>query len=197
MIECRHCREVFHQPLEKIGARCRVCRMPLFEKDRQRPPVVDLGGCAVHKENSAVAKCQRCGTMMCALCRTRWDGEAICAACLDRSFANGDVNPRLVQRQNRQANTSVVLACLGWSVLLLSVWPMSALFHGYADRSPATFALMLFFASFFLALFAIGNGAACLLTGGKRLTFATCGLSLASLHLGLCLGLMFINVWRH
>jgi len=171
--------------------------MPLFEKDRQRPPVVDLGPCAVHKENCAVAKCQRCGKMMCGLCRTRWDEEILCTSCLDQSLAQGHANPRLVQRQNRQANMSAVLACLGWAVLLLSLWPLAALFHGYADRSPATFALMLFFGSFFLALFAIGNGAACILTGGKRLILATCGLSLASLHLGLCLGLMVLNIWWH
>ena len=67
MIECRYCREALRQPIEKIGARCPNCRMPLFEKDRQRPPVVDLGPCATHKDNSAAAKCQRCGKMM-------WDG---------------------------------------------------------------------------------------------------------------------------
>src|SRR5262245_19885286 len=144
MIECRYCRETLHQPMEKIGARCPNCRMPLFEKDRPRPPVVDLGPCAVHQDNSAVAKCQRCGKMICVLCRTRWDEEILCVACLDQALRHGDVNPRLVQAQNRQATASVVLAVLGWAVLLLSLWPFLALLRGHPDGGPANFTLMLF-----------------------------------------------------
>src|SRR5436190_6123287 len=125
--------------MDKIGARCPNCRMPLFEKDRQRPPVVDLGPCAKHKDNSAAAKCQRCGQMMCALCRTRWDEEIICAACLDQSLREGDANPRLVHTQNRQAAASVLLAVLGWAVLLLSLWPLSSLFRGHPDAGLANF----------------------------------------------------------
>src|SRR5438309_1815807 len=116
MIACRHCREVFRQSLDEIGARCPKCRLPLFEKERSRPPVVDLGPCAAHEGNSAVAKCQRCGKMMCALCRTRWDEEIICSACLDEALQKGDVRPGLRRAQNRQARASVVIALLGWSV---------------------------------------------------------------------------------
>ena len=36
MIECRHCHEVLRQPAETVGARCPGCRMPLYEKERQR-----------------------------------------------------------------------------------------------------------------------------------------------------------------
>src|ERR1700681_1890261 len=100
MIECRYCRDVFRKPLEKIGARCPTCRMPLFEKDRQRPPVVDLGPCALHKDNSAVAKCQHCGKMMCALCRTRWNEEIVCSECLDQTLAQGANGPRRAQMQD-------------------------------------------------------------------------------------------------
>src|SRR5437764_5523979 len=99
--------------MEKIGARCPNCRMPLFEKDRQRPPVVDLGPCALHKDNSAVAKCSRCGQMICSLCRTRWEDEILCTACLDQSLHTGRANPRLSKVQKRQATWSVVLACGG------------------------------------------------------------------------------------
>ena len=113
MIECRHCRDVFREPTEKIGARCPTCRLPLFEKERQRRPVVDLGTCAVHKNTSAVAKCQRCGNMMCGVCRTRWEEEIVCSVCLDQSLHQGDVNPRVVQAQNRQASLSVVLEVCG------------------------------------------------------------------------------------
>jgi hypothetical protein len=196
MIECRYCRDVFRKPVEKIGARCPTCRMPLFEKDRQRPPVVDLGPCALHKDNSAVAKCQRCGKMMCALCRTRWDEEIVCAGCLDASLQKGDASPRLVQSQNRQATWSLLLALTGWAFLLLTLWPLSSLFKGNPDKGPAHAALFLFFGSFFFALFALGQAAACIRTRGKRLALATCGLSLAGLHLGVCLGLVVLNIWH-
>lgn len=197
MIECRYCRDVFHKPLEKIGARCPTCRMPLFEKDRQRPPVVDLGPCTIHKENSAVAKCQRCGKMMCALCRTRWDEEMVCAGCLDQSLKDGGASPRLAQMQDRQANWSVLLAVTGWGGFLLTWWPLSALLRGNSDRGQATLALLLFFGSQLFAFFAVGQAAACIRTRGRRLPLATCGLSLAALQVGLSLGLVLLNVWHH
>jgi len=197
MIECRHCREVFRQPVEKIGARCPVCRKPLFEKDRQRPPVVDLGPCAVHAGNSAVAKCQRCGKMMCAYCRTRWQEEIICAACLDQSLSKGDASPRQARLQNRQASWSFSLATAAWCLLLLAFAAGSALFRGAPSQGQATFTLVIFFSSFALALFSLGHGAACIRARGKRLSLATCGVTLAGLHLGVCLGLIVLNVWHH
>ena len=197
MIECRHCRDVFRQPAEKIGARCPTCRLPLFEKDRQRPPVVDLGPCAVHKDNSAVAKCRRCGKMMCAVCRTRWDQEIICSSCLDQSLARGQASPKLAQVQDRQASSSVLLAIMGWAVLLLTLWPASALFRGNPNENVSTFALILFFGSFLFAVLALGQAAACIRVRGRRLALATCGLALAGLHLGLGLGILVLNIRHH
>lgn len=197
MIECRYCREVFRQPVEKIGARCPVCRLPLFEKDRPRPPVVDLGPCAVHKDNSAAAKCQRCGKMMCVLCRTRWADEIVCIACLDKALRTGAASPRQTYQHNRQAVWSVLLALAGWFVLLLALWPLSSLSRGHQDHGPATAALLFFFGSFVFALFAIGQAISCIRVRGQRLPLATCGLSLAGLHLGICLGLLVINIWQH
>jgi hypothetical protein len=197
MIECRHCRDVFRQPIDKIGARCPTCRLPLFEKDRHRAPVVDLGPCAVHGGNVAAAKCQRCGKMMCALCRTRWEEEIVCAQCLDQSLRDGASSPSQVRGRKRQAALSLALAIMGWLVLLLALWPLAALFRGSPDRSPATLTLMLYFGSFFFAAFALGQGIASIRDRGPRLAIATCGLSLAGLQLGVCLGLMAINIWHH
>jgi hypothetical protein len=196
MIECRHCRDVFRQPVEKIGARCPTCRMPLFERDRSRPPVVDLGPCAVHPDNSAAAKCQRCGQMMCALCRTRWDDDIICAACLNLSLRQGDANPRQARLQKRQASLSLVLAVLGWGFLFLTLWPLSSLLKGTPSQGLGTWALILFFGSFWLALFALGQAGACIRVRGSRMALATCGLSLAGLQIGLGLGLMILNIWH-
>src|SRR4051794_30467954 len=110
MIECRHCREVFRQPVDAIGARCPTCRMPLYEEDWHRQTVVDLGPCAVHGANSAAAKCPRCGKMMCVLCRTRWDEESQCSQCLYQALLAGQASPRLGHAQNRQARLSIVFA---------------------------------------------------------------------------------------
>ena len=197
MIECRHCRDVFREPLEKIGARCPTCRLPLFEKDRQRAPVVDLGPCAVHTDNVALAKCQRCGKMMCAFCRTRWEEEIVCAECIGQALRDGGVSPSQARTRKRQASFSVALALMGWSVLLLALWPFAALFRGSPDRGPATLTLMLFFGSFFFAVFALGQGIAAIRERSQRLAAATCGLTLAGLQLGICLGLMVINIWHH
>src|SRR5687768_6415881 len=190
MIECRYCRDVFRTPVEKIGARCPTCRMPLFEKDRHRPPVVDLGPCAFHKNNSAVAKCQRCGKMMCALCRSRWDEEIVCTACLDQGLQKGETSPRVLQTQNRQATWSLLLAISGWSLMLLALWPLSSLFRGQPDRGPASFAAFLFFTSFFFSLFALGQAADCIRMRGQRLSIATWSLALAGTHLGISLGVL-------
>jgi DNA-directed RNA polymerase subunit RPC12/RpoP len=197
MIECRHCRAAFRQTAEKIGARCPTCRRPLFEKERPRAPVVDLGPCAAHQDNSAVAKCQLCGKMMCALCRTRWDEEIVCAECLDQSLGKGEASPRLARMQDRQAASSLTLAILGWGVLLLSLLPLNALFRGNPGESLAIFALLLFFGSLMFALLALGQAAACIRNRGRRLVMATSGLTLAGLHVGLCLGILVLNIWHH
>lgn len=197
MIECRHCRQVFRTPPEKVGARCPTCRMPLFEKERQRPPAVDLGPCAEHAEATAVAKCQRCARMMCSVCRTRWAEELLCPACLGRALADGEANPRAVQTQNRQAVWSLLLALAAWGLLLLTLWPLSNLFRGQPDKGIATFAVSLFLLSFLPALFALGHGTACIRTRGQRLALATLGVCLAGSHLGVSLGTLFLNVWHN
>ena len=159
--------------------------------------MVDLGPCAVHADNVAVAKCQRCGKMMCAFCRTRWEDEIVCAQCVDETLHSGGATPSQVRTQKRQASLSLTLAIMGWSVLLLALWPLAALFRGSPDRGPATLTLMLYFGSFFFALFAVGQATTCIRARGQRLAVATCGLSLAGLQLGVCLGLMVINIWHH
>ncbi len=197
MIECRHCHNVAGRAGEAVGARCPTCRMPLFEKDRQRPPVVDLGPCALHNENGAVAKCQRCGKMMCALCRTRWEEAYVCSTCLDGALKKGDANPRVVQGQFRRARSSVLLALLAWAVFVLARWLLTALFRESPERGTATFTLILFFSSMFLAIYAIGQAAACIRVRSQSTVLATVGFSLAGLELGVCLGMVVLNLWHH
>ncbi|MBI3410392.1 MAG: hypothetical protein HY040_18800 [Planctomycetes bacterium] len=193
MIECRYCRDAFGTPTEKIGARCPTCRMPLFERDRHKAPPIDLGPCALHKDKTAHGKCQQCGKLICPVCRTRWDDRIICTSCMDAVLSK-EPNPRLVRTLDRQAGWSVALATVGWLVLLMTFWPLSALSQGLT-QGQATAASLLFLFSFLPALCAAGQGAACIRARGRRLTLATCGVSLAGAQLGLLLGLLVCNVW--
>src|SRR5262245_13509779 len=159
MIECRVCHEMFRTPPERIGSRCPNCRMPLFERDRPRPPVVDLGACSVHGETSAVAKCQRCGKMMCPACRTRWDEEFVCPSCLDRGLSQGEVSPKYAKAQNRQAGWSLTLALAAWSLLLLTLWILRPWAGPLLSKEAGTLGAITFLAGFLPAFFAIGLGA--------------------------------------
>ena len=42
------------------------------------------------------------GKLICAVCRTRWEDEAVCPACLDRAL-DLEPNPQLIKSQKRQA----------------------------------------------------------------------------------------------
>src|SRR5262245_55029997 len=125
MIECPYCYRVFRQPPEKLGARCPKCRMPLYEDPAKRRKTAekDLGPCAEHPEATAVAKCVRCNALVCQTCRTRWQGEAACPRCVDRSIADDEPSPNEAQMQTRQAWVSMVLAGIAWMMLLLTLAP--------------------------------------------------------------------------
>lgn len=195
MIECRYCREIFRKPPEKIGARCPTCRMPLFEKERQRTPVVDLGPCSVHKENQALGKCQRCGRMMCAACRTRWEDEIVCPACLEKALQAGEASPRQVRALGRQATWSFLFALAAWGLLALSLWPISSLGRGQPSKELAYIAATLFLGAWVPAAAAVGHGVSSLCTRARNMALAVVGVCLAGLQLGISIGLLVLNIW--
>jgi hypothetical protein len=83
------------------AAACPSCRRPVEVAWFEAPvaPVrlerVELVGpagatsCAQHPANAAEAHCERCGILMCALCRIDADGMALCPACFERLSDEG------------------------------------------------------------------------------------------------------------
>jgi hypothetical protein len=63
--------------------------------------------------------------------------------------------------------------------------------------SSVTFALVLAIIGLLPAAFAIGQGCAVILVRGPRSTLATAGTSLAAAHLGLFVGVLFLNLWHN
>lgn len=200
MLECPHCYRVFRSNPEKLGARCPKCRMPMFEKGPKRnAPDKDLGPCAKHPANAAVARCNRCTKLLCTACRTRWHDEPTCPECIELSIASGEPTAQETQRQQQQAWTGIVMAVVGWFSALAIFWPLASL-HS-ASGTLLGFWLVLgtvFFSfSFAPALLAVGYSAAALRLRGPSKALATCGLVGAGLQLGILVGIVVLNLWHN
>jgi hypothetical protein len=200
MLECPYCFRVFRTSPAQLGARCPKCRMPLFEgSGKRRRSDKESGRCDRHATSPAVAVCARCQKQMCNTCRTRWHDELMCPLCVERSMAADEPGPQEGSRQFRQAWLSIGFALGGWSVLLLTLWPL-ANFH---DGAPArhepmwTLALTFLFFSAVPALMALGQAASALRLRGRHLRVATWGLACAGGQLGLMLGLLLLNMWHN
>lgn len=202
MLECPHCFRIFRAEPEKLGARCPKCRQPLFERaPKRRPTDKDLGPCARHPGSMAIAKCSRCDKLMCMVCRTRWHEEATCPECIDQSVASGEPLPQETQRQQRQAWTGVVLACTGWFMALLVLWPLTSLHSSGAANDWGKWWVYLgtffFFSSFIPALVALGQCTAALRLRGPQKLLAACGLVGSGAQLGLLVGIIVLNLWHN
>jgi uncharacterized paraquat-inducible protein A len=199
MIECPHCYRIFRTTPEKVGARCPKCRLPLFERSsKRRPTDKDLGLCARHPQSTAVAKCTRCGRLMCITCRTRWHEEATCPECIDRVASTGEPTPQETQRQERHAWTGLVLAVAGWFMALLVLWPLVSLRTGSGGAEWwVRLGTFFFFCSFVPALVALGQSAAALRLRGPQKVIATCGLVSSGTQIGLLVGVIVLNLWHN
>jgi hypothetical protein len=200
MMECPHCYRIFRATPEKLGARCPKCRMPLFERNsRRRGPEKEIGPCAKHPETSAVAKCARCGSLICVTCRTRWHDEATCPECVERSLTANEPTPQETQRQERQAWTGVVLAVVGWSSAFLVFWPLASLHNSSGGWTTFWVFLgtILFALSFVPALLALGQSASALRMRGRLKTVAMCGMVASGLQIGALIGVVVLNLWHN
>jgi hypothetical protein len=197
MIECPYCYRIFRQPPEKLGARCPKCRMPLYEDPsrRRKAPDKNYGPCAQHPASAAIAKCTRCGTLLCQACRTRWQEEVVCPQCVDRSVADDEPSPQEAQLQTKQAWVAVILAITGWMLFLMTLAPYST-FHQGKTSTILIFGTYFFFLTSFLpGLFGLGHALAAMRLRGDHLKLATCGLVSAGSHLGLAIGVIVLNLW--
>jgi hypothetical protein len=200
MLECPHCYRMFRGSPDKLGSRCPKCRQPLFERPpKRRPTDRDLGPCARHADLAAVAKCVRCGKLLCVTCRTRWNEEAACPDCIALSVRTGEATPQETLRQQRLAWTGLVLSVVGWFAALLVCWPLVSIHAGSGEwtRFWVWLGMFFFFASFIPALIALGQSAAALRLRGPMQALATCGLVAAGSQIGLLVGVVVLNLWHN
>src|SRR5262245_50633150 len=164
MIECRHCRRFFREEPETVGARCPRCRQPLYERvEPPRPPASPPPGegmqaCAAHPTRPAVGTCRRCRSPICALCRPRWQEQALCPACVDQEVANPQGALRSAGVLRRLAVCSLLLGLAGWMLLLGAGLPL-VFAQGLSKEASVLVGLGLLL-SLAPALFAIGQGVA-------------------------------------
>jgi len=200
MIECRNCREVFHDEKEIQSSRCPFCRMPMFDRpERERPRShreSERGVCAVHPNNEAVGVCKRCGTFMCALCRTRWQDRPICLSCVEHILEPSAANPQQAAEHRKLANLSLWLGITGWMCAILGAVGAATIAHARANAELATMGGLLIMVSIFPALFSVGQGAAAIRLRGDRMIYATSGLLLSATQLGVFVGLVLLNLWH-
>jgi hypothetical protein len=194
MIECRACGEMFYTDPERIGARCRRCREPLYERReaaRDAKELAPAGQCAAHPRNAAVAACNRCGAFVCAVCRTRWYDKPLCPACAVQAMGEKEVRPEQALAHQRQARRAVGGGILAWSMTLAA--GLLILRGG-----PALFvwAGLLGVGAFLPSLFGVGQAVAAIRSRGKQLTLATVGLGLSAGHVGIVFGLTLLALWK-
>jgi hypothetical protein len=200
MVECRHCGEVYWTDPERVGARCRRCREPLYERPQasrppDEPPAPGAGVCAVHPRNASVGVCQRCGTYMCAVCRTRWHDRALCLACLDRVIDAKEARPEDVRAHRRQAMLALLFGITAWALVLTSGVLLLLGVGGAGAYGMAMAAGLLTMSSLIPSMFGLGQAAAAIRTRGNRMIMATLGLVLSGSHVGILLGMMLVLIW--
>jgi hypothetical protein len=198
MIECRYCGEVYYAQPERLGARCRRCREPLYERregarDANEP--VPAGQCVTHPRAAATAACERCGALLCAVCRTRWNKRPHCPACVLRAVDEKEVRPEDVRAHRRQALFAVLLGACAWG-LTLAAGLMLVLRGGPPTHGTLVTAGLLTVAAFLPSLFGIGQAAAAIRARGNRLRLATYGLALSASHVGVVFGLALLALWK-
>jgi hypothetical protein len=158
------------------------------------------GYCVAHQENVAAGTCQRCGNFTCAICRTRWRGQRLCLACVERALASGATSPEEARAHYLQALWSLICGLGGWALGLIGVILM-AIGVSSGPENPRIVAvvpgvLLLFGAPAFLVP-GLGLGAAAIRMRGDHLILATAGFVLSALMAGAIIGMICLSVWRN
>src|SRR5438552_3841277 len=110
MFRCPSCNTRVQAETERRTARCSRCREPLYEPPYvQRPAEAGEATCTLHAGNKATNTCDRCGNFMCAVCRTRFGGAKLCAACVERVLQARTQQPAAGRAEWTHAVLSVIL----------------------------------------------------------------------------------------
>src|SRR5579884_2143506 len=144
MPRCPACREWIRGEREKVGARCPHCRLPLYERPELfKPRQEDAENhCSVHPANPARGACPRCGNFQCDLCRTRWRGRSVCAACVDRALGAEEARPEERRAHLWEAVLSLVLGIFAWLSVGLAILLAAAAMAGGGE--PALILMFVF-----------------------------------------------------
>jgi hypothetical protein len=201
MARCPSCEYPLPDDRERLGARCPNCRDPLYEPAGRsgRPVREDEGACAAHPGIEVVGTCGRCGNYLCEVCRTRWRGQIVCAACVDRALESREAAPEEARAHLRQAILSLVLGGGAWVLflLILTVAGVAARANnGQIPLALASLLLVVLLGALLPAALGLGQAAAALRTRGNHMILATAGLIVSGLYIGLLVGLFTFGLWQ-
>jgi hypothetical protein len=143
----------------------------------------------------SVGQCARCGEQICEVCRTRWRGRILCAACVDQAMQTHEATPEQARTHRRQAERALLLGGGAWlpSAVALGVLVLA----GSQPPVLLTFAVFLILAADVLvAAVGVGQAVAALYTGGERSKLAGTGLLLGGLYIGAMLGVGTMFFWQ-
>ena len=152
-----------------------------------------MQACAAHPTRPAVGNCRRCRTPICSVCRTRWQEQGLCPACVEHALANPQGTRQSAGVQRRLAIWSLLLGLAAWLLLLGAGLPL--VFASNLSKEAAILAGLGLLLSLLPALFAVGQGVAVVRERGSALGVATAGVVLAASQLGLMLGVVLLSIW--
>ena len=198
MSRCLVCEYPIPDDRERVGARCPSCHEPLYEPSGRmaRPPQDGEATCAVHASMGTVGLCARCGNNLCETCRTRWRGQILCAACVDRALSTHEATPTQARAGRRQSTRAVVAALLAWLIAAAAVFAHTKLVTP-GDRAAivVTFAVFLVLvADVGLAAFAIGQSVAALRVPEVGRVVPLVGMAVAGMYVAVVLGLGLLGL---
>jgi hypothetical protein len=201
MARCPSCEYPLPDDRERLGARCPSCRDPLYEPAGRsgRPAREEEGSCVIHAGIETVGVCARCGNYLCEVCRTRWRGTILCAACVDRALESSEATPEQIRSHFRQAILSLILGIAAWVLSFLGFLMIALLVGGDGDPGMVAFVflgLLVLAGSVLVAALGIGQATAALRTRGNHMILATIGLILSGLFIGALFGFATFNMWQ-
>jgi len=82
--------------------------------------------CAAHPGNGAEVACDRCGRLMCGLCRVNSDGKTLCTKCFERLAAEGAL-PSTVRHFTSHLARARMVTLVSWLL-----YPFAMLLGPYA-----------------------------------------------------------------
>lgn len=197
MPRCPACGESYRGDRDQIGARCPLCREPLYEEaqdPRRRGGTTAVqSACAVHPRNAASGTCQRCGNYICAVCWTRWNGLSICPNCLARAQEASETSPTEERAHLRQAVLAIIFGVLAWGITIFSIIIMIV---GFANQrvEVAGLGVLVMLGSPLPAVLGVGQGAAAIRARGNHMIVATLGLILSGVHIGMIVGIFTFSM---